>query len=323
MYWARPVRRGQVPGVSSGYRPGVFTPVDPALWVPRTRSPHATCKYSWNRPPRRSRRSGRTVALESSVACRNCVYGEWCGTMRRLAARARIVLLAAEGLPNAEIARRTGTSRPTVVDWRARYDAGGIRALDDLPRSGRPPEIDEIDVVVATLADDGSPAGASGGDALVGSAAGRRAEDLLRHGGPDLAQVEPAAVAGRDVQVLHRPRAGREDPRRRRAVSEPAGEGRGSLRRREVAGPGPGPDRADPADHARGAREADPRLRPQRHHHPVRRARGGHRPGRAGLPAAAPPPGVPAVPQTGRQGLPAASSCTWCATTTPPTSTPR
>ena len=74
-----------------------------------------------------------------------------------LARRARIVLLAAEGLPNAEIARRTGTSRPTVVDWRARYDAGGIAALHDQPRSGRPPEIDEIDVVVATLADEGRP----------------------------------------------------------------------------------------------------------------------------------------------------------------------
>ena len=74
-----------------------------------------------------------------------------------LASRARIVLLAAEGLPNAEIARRTGTSRPTVVDWRSRYVAGGIRALDDQPRSGRPPEIDEIDVVVATLAQDGRP----------------------------------------------------------------------------------------------------------------------------------------------------------------------
>jgi transposase len=74
-----------------------------------------------------------------------------------LAQRARIVLLAAEGLPNAEIARRTGTSRPTVVDWRARYDAGGIAGLNDQRRSGRPPEIDEIDVVVATLADDGRP----------------------------------------------------------------------------------------------------------------------------------------------------------------------
>jgi transposase len=74
-----------------------------------------------------------------------------------LAQRARIVLLAAQGLPNAEIARQTGTSRPTVVDWRARYDAGGIAALHDQPRSGRPPEIDEIDVVVATLAHDGRP----------------------------------------------------------------------------------------------------------------------------------------------------------------------
>src|SRR5690349_3653235 len=74
-----------------------------------------------------------------------------------LALRARIVLLAADGLPNAEIARQTGTSRPTVVDWRARYVAGGIRALHDQPRSGRPPEIDEIDVVVATLAEDGRP----------------------------------------------------------------------------------------------------------------------------------------------------------------------
>ena len=78
-------------------------------------------------------------------------------TRAGLAARARIVLLASEGLPNAEIARRTGTSRPTVVDWRARYDAGGIRALHDLPRSGRPAEIDEIEVVVATLADEGRP----------------------------------------------------------------------------------------------------------------------------------------------------------------------
>jgi len=57
-----------------------------------------------------------------------------------LAARARIVLLAADGLPNAEIARRTGTSRPTVLSWRECYETGGVRALQDLPRSGRPPE---------------------------------------------------------------------------------------------------------------------------------------------------------------------------------------
>lgn len=68
-----------------------------------------------------------------------------------LAQRARMVLLAAEGLSNAEIARRLGVTRPTVVLWRNRYLAGGVGALGDLGRSGRPPVIDDAAVVVATL----------------------------------------------------------------------------------------------------------------------------------------------------------------------------
>ena len=68
-----------------------------------------------------------------------------------LAQRARIVLLAAQGVPNAGIARRVGVSRPTVIQWRNRYEAGGISALGDLDRSGRPPVIDDVAVVVATI----------------------------------------------------------------------------------------------------------------------------------------------------------------------------
>ncbi len=68
-----------------------------------------------------------------------------------LAQRARIVLLAAQGVPNAEIGRRVGVSRPTVIQWRNRYEAGGISALGDLDRSGRPPVIDDVAVVVATV----------------------------------------------------------------------------------------------------------------------------------------------------------------------------
>jgi len=74
-----------------------------------------------------------------------------------LAKRARIVLLAADGMPNAQIARTVGVSRPTVIGWRDRYEAGGIAALEDEPRSGRPAQISEADVVVATLADGGRP----------------------------------------------------------------------------------------------------------------------------------------------------------------------
>jgi len=74
-----------------------------------------------------------------------------------LAKRARMLLLAAEGMPNAQIARELGVSRPTVIGWRDRYARGGIRALEDEPRSGRPPRIDEADIVVASLASDGRP----------------------------------------------------------------------------------------------------------------------------------------------------------------------
>jgi transposase len=74
-----------------------------------------------------------------------------------LARRARIVLLAADGVPNTDIADRTGTSRPTVLKWRGRYLESGVEGLDDDPRPGRVPVIDEVAVLAETLADKGKP----------------------------------------------------------------------------------------------------------------------------------------------------------------------
>lgn len=74
-----------------------------------------------------------------------------------LATRARIVLLAADGVPNTEIAARTGSSRPTVLKWRGRYVESGIDGLADEPRPGREPVIDEVSVLAETLADKGKP----------------------------------------------------------------------------------------------------------------------------------------------------------------------
>ena len=68
-----------------------------------------------------------------------------------LARRARVVLLAAGGLPNTVIVERAGLSLPSVRHWRARYASGGIGALGDAPRSGRPRTVDEIEIVVRTL----------------------------------------------------------------------------------------------------------------------------------------------------------------------------
>jgi DNA-binding CsgD family transcriptional regulator len=74
-----------------------------------------------------------------------------------LAARAVIVLLAADGMANTEIARLVGMSRPTVLKWRQRYEIHGLTGLDDEPRPGRPTTIDEVDVLSETLADGGRP----------------------------------------------------------------------------------------------------------------------------------------------------------------------
>ena len=147
-----------------------------------------------------------------------------------LAKRARMVLLAAEGMPNAEIARIVGVSRPTVIGWRDRYRQGGITALGDEPRSGRPAEIDEIDVVVATLADGGRPPARLG---ITHWSARFLAAELgisFACGGPDLAQVGHPAAPDRDVQVQHRPGAGGEDPRRRGPVPGAARQRRGGQR---------------------------------------------------------------------------------------------
>src|SRR5512139_1277906 len=59
-------------------------------------------------------------------------------TPRRVHLRARIVLLAAEGVPPSQIARRLGTTRPTVHLWRTRFQVGGLAALQkDAPGRGR------------------------------------------------------------------------------------------------------------------------------------------------------------------------------------------
>jgi len=68
-----------------------------------------------------------------------------------LAQRARILLLAAQGHSNTEIARMVGVSLPTVRLWRSRYGAGGVGGLGDLPRSGRPVVHDETSIIAATL----------------------------------------------------------------------------------------------------------------------------------------------------------------------------
>jgi len=53
--------------------------------------------------------------------------------------RAKMVLLAAEGLDNDEIAARLDTRREIVSKWRKRFFEQGLPGLEEHPRGGRPP----------------------------------------------------------------------------------------------------------------------------------------------------------------------------------------
>lgn len=60
-------------------------------------------------------------------------------TPQSIVLRAKIVLLAAEGLSNVNIARETKVSRPTVILWRERFLEGGPESLTKiLPGRGHP-----------------------------------------------------------------------------------------------------------------------------------------------------------------------------------------
>ena len=53
--------------------------------------------------------------------------------------RAQMVLLAAQGLPNDQIAQRLNCRREVVSQWRKRFFEHGMAGLEDRPRRGRPP----------------------------------------------------------------------------------------------------------------------------------------------------------------------------------------
>src|SRR6476469_3723628 len=94
-----------------------------------------------------------TVTVELSARDRNELLSWTRSPSLRagLAQRARVVLLAADGVGTSEIVRRVGLSKPAVIGWKRRFVAEGIAGLDDRPKSGRPARIDPVAIVLATL----------------------------------------------------------------------------------------------------------------------------------------------------------------------------
>src|SRR5271154_1748166 len=70
------------------------------------------------------------AALEERAGSRTAAHAE--------VVRARIVLAAADGAQNVDIARRVGVCVDVASKWRKRFCEEGLAGLRDRPRSGRP-----------------------------------------------------------------------------------------------------------------------------------------------------------------------------------------
>ena len=67
-------------------------------------------------------------------------------TSQKAVLRSRIILLASHGCSNNQIAKELETSRPTVIQWRQRFEQNGLDGLEDIPRPGRTPSLSESKV---------------------------------------------------------------------------------------------------------------------------------------------------------------------------------
>ena len=208
-----------------------------------------------------------------------------------LAFRCRIVLAAAEGRSSTEIAAELGCNANTVGKWRGRFARRGIDGLHDEPRPGKPRTISDEDVervIVKTLEE--QPADAThwstrsmaAATGMSQSAVSRiwRAFGLKPHRSrrsscpPIRSSSTRSATSSGSTST--RPR------RRSCSASTRSPRSRRSTARRRSCRCCPG-----------SAGAADPRLRPQRHHQPVRRARRRLRQGDRRADATPPRRGVP------------------------------
>ena len=151
------------------------------------------------------------------------------GAPARVVERARIVLLAADGLTGAQIAERAGCTEPTVVKWRRQYAESGLAGLEDAPRPGGPRRVLTDEVVCEILAATVTPPPESLQAAGVTHWSSRRLADWLRRAKGISVSHDSISVLwrkfclatapDRGVHVLHRPAAGSQGPRRRRACT--------------------------------------------------------------------------------------------------------
>jgi transposase len=129
-------------------------------------------------------------------------------TAQALAMRSRIVLAAAGGAANFEIAEQLGISRPTVTKWRNRFADERLEGLLDEPRPGRPRTVtdEQVELIVTTTLES-TPKGATHWSTRSLAKYLGVSQGL---GVAHLAGVQSSTPPPREVQALRRPAVRRE-----------------------------------------------------------------------------------------------------------------
>src|SRR5213080_992550 len=124
------------------------------------------------------------------------------GTPQQVALRCRLVLAAAEGYPDLEIASHHEVNRHTVALWRERVQAKGIGSVWEIQAGrGRKPkyELEKRDALIrATL--ETKPKGMTHWSCRTMASPGREQE----HGEPALAVTQPQAAPEPHLQAVAR-----------------------------------------------------------------------------------------------------------------------
>src|SRR5687768_9287281 len=146
-----------------------------------------------------------------------------------LALRSRIVLLAAEGLNNTEIAGQLGVHRNMVAKWRSRFLQYRLDGLVDEPRPGRPRTItdDKVEEVIIKTLETTPKDATHWSTRSMAREVGLTQSAVLRIWKAFGLQPAPH----RDLEALQGPAVHRQGPRRRRALSGPTRARRRALRR--------------------------------------------------------------------------------------------
>src|SRR5260370_40389423 len=87
-------------------------------------------------------RSAPAILLDAATRSKLNGWVQAASTPQALALRSRIILEAAAGRTNQQVASNLEVPEVTVGKWRRSFPLQELEGLDDAPRSGRPPKPD-------------------------------------------------------------------------------------------------------------------------------------------------------------------------------------